>query len=196
PDDYNLPGYFGKERFTYYRTSTKGHNVPVLADMNQDSKAKAEIIFFRSEKSRAFAVADLTAAYRPAGALRVQRGIALIDGRRCVLLQDEIEPLKNIDLTFSLHTRAKVIVNGQTASLAIDDRVLEARLLSPEGASWSALPLQIPAPQKPASEITRLSVSLPKGIHSARIAIMFVPKGTPVPDHKVNALAGWEKSGP
>ena len=30
PDDYNLPGYFGKERWNYYRLRTEGHNTLVV----------------------------------------------------------------------------------------------------------------------------------------------------------------------
>ena len=53
------------------------------------SAATAPIVAFSDDGYRAFAVADLTAAYRPA-LTRVRRGVALIDGRD-VLIQDEID---------------------------------------------------------------------------------------------------------
>jgi hypothetical protein len=88
-DDYNMPGYFGKERFTYYRLKTEGHNTLCIDGKHQDPAACADIIAFNSQPARAFAVTDLSAAYRPSPA-RVQRGIALLD-RKHVLIQDEIE---------------------------------------------------------------------------------------------------------
>src|SRR6185437_11163825 len=36
PDNYNLPDYFGKKRFTYYRLRTEGHNTLTIGTENQN----------------------------------------------------------------------------------------------------------------------------------------------------------------
>src|SRR5262249_3582420 len=46
PDDYNLPDYFGKKRWTYYRLKTEGQNTLVINGENQPTKAKAAVITF------------------------------------------------------------------------------------------------------------------------------------------------------
>ena len=41
PDNYNLPGYFGKQRWTYYRLRTESHNTLTLDGANQVVSARA-----------------------------------------------------------------------------------------------------------------------------------------------------------
>ena len=87
-DDYNLPGYFGNKRWTYYRLATVGQNTLLIDGQNQDPKAAAPIVAFDSTPGGSHAVADLSAAYAKQ-ASEGRRGIALVD-RRQVLVQDEI----------------------------------------------------------------------------------------------------------
>ena len=63
PDDYDLPGYFGAERFTYERLKTSGQNTLLLDGANQELKAVAPLTAYRSSADSGFAIADLTAAY-------------------------------------------------------------------------------------------------------------------------------------
>ena len=46
PDDYNLPGYFGKRRWNYYRLRAEGHNTLTIDDENQEPAAKAPLIAY------------------------------------------------------------------------------------------------------------------------------------------------------
>ena len=65
-DNYNMPGYFGKQRWTYYRMRAEGHSVLAInpgMEPDQDPAAAAKIVRFQSNPQRAFAVADLTPAY-------------------------------------------------------------------------------------------------------------------------------------
>ena len=41
PDDYNLPGYFGSQRWNYFRNNTQSHNTIVIDGRNQDPAAHA-----------------------------------------------------------------------------------------------------------------------------------------------------------
>ena len=55
PDDYNLPAYFGRSRWEYYRLRTEGHNAIVInpgAEGGQGPAAKVEIDRFVSNQSR------------------------------------------------------------------------------------------------------------------------------------------------
>ena len=51
-DDYNLPGYFGKERWNYYRLRTEGHNTLTIRGENQNPKARAHLIGFHADPQR------------------------------------------------------------------------------------------------------------------------------------------------
>ena len=69
-DNYNLPGYFGRQRYEYYRLRAEGHNTLVIgpaaglaAGPDQDPEARCGIRRFESKPDWAFAIADLTNAY-------------------------------------------------------------------------------------------------------------------------------------
>ena len=64
-DDYNLPGYFGQQRWNYYRLRTEGHNTLTIEGENQNPRARARLLAFHADPERALAVADLTEAYAP-----------------------------------------------------------------------------------------------------------------------------------
>jgi hypothetical protein len=83
-DDYNLPGYFGKERWKYYRNNNHSQNTLTPGDKLQGVNSVAPIIAFGSSEDRAFAVADLTQAYPEEGP-SIRRGVALLD--RCRVSQ-------------------------------------------------------------------------------------------------------------
>ena len=89
PDYFALPDYFGPLRWTYFRLRTESHNTIQVDGRNQELQATAPIVAFNDDGYRAFAVTDLSAAYRPA-VTRARRGVALVDGRD-VLIQDEID---------------------------------------------------------------------------------------------------------
>jgi hypothetical protein len=172
-DDYNLPGYFGDKRFTYYRLKTEGHNTLVIDDRNQVEDAAAEIIAFGSHPDRAFAVADLTEGYKPA-ADRVHRGIALL-GRKHVLIQDEIDAPGSLEPVWAMHTQAKIDLAEDTATLTLGDVHLEARILSPENGRFEVVSAEMPAPQNPNKGIQKLVVRGPRGSGSAIIAVLLTP---------------------
>jgi len=170
-DDYNLPGYFGRERWRYYRLRTEGHNTLTIDGENQDAGARAPLIGFASAPERAFAVADLSAAYPQAQ--RVRRGIALV-GRTHVLIQDEVEAAAPVDLVWTMHTAAEVAVGGASAALTLDGRTMHARILSPEGAEFATASADPGPPQRRNEGVTRLVIRLPK-TSSVRLAVVLSP---------------------
>jgi len=176
-DHYNLPAYFGRKRWTYYRLKTEGHNTLTVSGKNQDPRAKAPIIAFASTRARAFAVADLSKAYAEAKSWR--RGIALI-GRREVLVQDEIELKAKADVVWTLHTAATIELDGATATLTQGTDRLRATLLEPKGATFETASATPPKPQAQNEGITRLLVRLP-GISRTRLAVLLAPYRGPAP---------------
>jgi hypothetical protein len=191
PDDYNLPGYFGNQRWTYYRLRTEGHNTLLLDGQNQDPRAVAPLTAFQSRPDNAFAIADLTAAYAPVGATRVRRGIALVDGRSRVLVQDEIEAARPVEAVWAMHTGAEVAVNGERAMLTSNGQSLEARLLAPAGARFEVAPVHIPPPQRPAPGVKKLVVRLPEKVTSTRIAVLLAPGAVRGSEPKLVPLDAW-----
>jgi hypothetical protein len=191
-DDYNLPGYFGKERFTYYRLKTEGHNTLTIDGRNQDTAAKAEIIAFDSKPARAFAVADLSAAYA-GSARRVLRGVALLD-RKHVLVQDEIETSRPAEIGWAMHTRAEAEVAGGTATLTVADVHVGAKILSPTGATFEVVSAEQPPPQNPNNGVRKLLIHLPTKAGSTRIAVLLSPYRDAPPDFEptLTPLAMWQ----
>ena len=197
-DNYNLPGFFGKQRYTYYRLRGEGHNTLVLNPGNgpdQDPKATARIARFGSEPARAFAVADLTPAYAQ-HAKRVERGLALLDRRR-VLIQDEVDADRPVDLWWFMHTSAKVQLaeDGQNAVLEQDGKRFFVRLLVPAEARLevrAAAPLPTspdPDGQRVNREYRKLTIHLPE-TKSVRLAVLFQPTDETI-DVPVRPLQAW-----
>jgi hypothetical protein len=183
PDDYNLPGYFGDKRWTYYRLRAEGHNTLVLnpgPSPDQDPKAATKIVRFESSPARAFAVADLSAAYAPR-AQRVWRGVALLD-RSEVLIQDEIQSSADADLWWFLHTPAEVAVDssGRTATLTQGKARLQARILAPSQARFTVrdaapLPASAHPPKQTANPRTRKLALQLAGAPDLRLAVLLTP---------------------
>jgi len=201
-DDYNLPGYFGGQRWNYYRLRAEGHNTLVINPTNspdQDPGALAPIVRFESKPARAFAIADLTRAYAR-DASRVQRGVALLD-RRQTLVQDEIRAGKTNEVWWFMHAPGEIQINddGTTATLSQGNTRLLARLLSPANARFTVMEAQ-PLPTSPHPDNQENNVSVRKlvihlhGVTDLRIAVLFVPlrEGElPSKERKIIPLEAW-----
>lgn len=202
-DNYNLPGYFGAQRWSYYRLRTEGHNTLVLnpsAEPDQDPKAAAGITRFKSEAERSFALTDLTPAYTQ-HARKVQRGLALLR-RQQVLVQDELQADKPAEVWWFMHTQAqvKLSADGATATLTQGKKQLQARLLSPPGAGFTVMEAQ-PLPTSPHPDrqaknegIRKLAVQL-KQVSNLRLAVLLTPapegETAPPSPPEVVPLAQW-----
>ena len=189
PDDYDLPGYFGRLRWTYFRLRTESHNTLLVNGSNQDTSARAPLIAFSDDSYRAFAVADLTAAYAPVLA-RAHRGIALIDGRD-VLVQDEIEAAAPADVVWQMLTRADVTVHDERwAVLRQGGRAISLRVLEPAGAVLRAGAAAAPPPQAQQPDVTALRVFLPARRPDTRFVIWMSPADRPAPE--ITPLREWK----
>ena len=182
-DDYNLPGYFGKQRWDYYRLRAEGQNTLVVgtgAGPDQSPTAVAGVQRF-SDGPAPFGIVDLTAAYAEKNAKSVRRGVRL-DGP-AVIVQDEIELTRPTDLYWFLHTAAKAEIRGNQAILMQNGKRLTVTLLSPAGGTFTAMPAG-PLPDSPHPErqqvkhrnenVQKLAVHLSES-GPVRIAVVLSP---------------------
>ena len=119
-DSYNLPGYFGPQRFSYYRLNSRGHNVPLFGNETQAHPAAAPVTAFNATFAPAktgtitldgYAVVELTAAYAAsAGALSARRGFISVSASAALVIVDEFvysgAAPRPANVTWQLHTRA------------------------------------------------------------------------------------------
>jgi hypothetical protein len=171
-DNYNMPGYFGGQRWTYYRLKTLGQNTLLLDGANQRPNGTAPLLAFRNDPSRGYGVADLTSGYE--GVDQARRGVALLDGRD-VLLVDEVKATQPVEVLWGAHTRAEVECDGAKAILRQHGKALYARVLSPDGARFEARSAHQEPPQNPNDGVTRLTVVLPDKVTDLRLAVLFSP---------------------
>ena len=174
PDDYNLPAYFGKLRWTYYHLNTEGQNTLQIDGENQVLDAKAKIVEFDEGKG---AVIDLSAAYAPKA--KVKRSVRLIE--KGVELEDEIAATEPVDVAWGVHTMATVEIDdaGASATLRQADERLYLTVLSPPNAKLEAKPVAPPAPQRKREGMTKLIVRPAEKITDARIVVRFSRERAP-----------------
>jgi hypothetical protein len=189
PDDYNLPGYFGSKRWTYYRLRTESHNTLLINGENQNPSAPAPILGFGSTQDRGWAVADLTRAY-PDVKGTVLRGVALLN-RSHVLVQDEISADKPVEVVWGMLTEADVELKGGAATLRRGDARLLARILEPSGAKFDIVSANPPPPQRQQPNVKKLVVRLPEKVEDLRLAVLLSPyrESEPEPRYTPHLLA-------
>jgi hypothetical protein len=196
-DNYNLPGYWemnrGGQRWSYYRLNSKSHSVPLLGGEDQDPMAKSKFIKFESKKNSAFAIIDLTSAYeRFAG--KVTRGLAMLESRKAVLVQDEFEIEKPCELVWAMTTDAEISLEKEwIARLTIDGKELVARVMSPYHAPFTVESAEQKPPQETNKGVKRLLLRLPDAEGSVRVAVLLSPvwKKRYVSSVQLNPLAEW-----
>jgi hypothetical protein len=199
PDDYNLPAYFGAKRWTYFRLNNFSHNTLTPGTTLQSPKADAPIIAFASTPARAFAVADLSAAY-PNSAKKILRGVAFLDRSR-VLVQDEVTALAaHTPLNWRLATDAKIkIIDAHHAELTQSGKTLRAEILEPASAAFTivaAVPLTAVEKQNKGTSLLTATVPASPSATDTRIVIVLTPSGDHWPAHLTApasvALADWK----
>jgi hypothetical protein len=176
-DYYNLPNYWegtqGGRRWDYWRLGAFSHNVITIDGKNQDALATSTMTTFTSNPDNALAVVDLTEAYAES-ATRVLRGVQMVDGRRAVLVQDEVT-LDSGTITWGITTDADIeLVSESEAKLTQDGKHLNVRIVTGEGMfSVSDAPVAEP-PAKSNDGARRLEVSV-NGAGSTTLAVLFSP---------------------
>ncbi|KAK7468722.1 hypothetical protein VKT23_003225 [Stygiomarasmius scandens] len=212
--DYRSPDYFSNDtqtstRWTYYRKMTEGQNTILVDKQNQNVGAAPKILSSGSSgtkqgsstvmevdnDSTAFWVADITSAYF-GDVSSAKRGVRLLNGRKQVLIQDEITTTSPFQ--WRMHTNATVTTSGNSASLELDGQKMTVQILSPSsGASFTTSEAKRfdsdPAPPVPDQEnpgVTVLIIELEAGEYN--LQVLFTPEdgSTPVTPKSVN-LDQW-----
>ncbi|MBK9138658.1 MAG: heparinase II/III family protein [Verrucomicrobia bacterium] len=182
-DDYNLPGYFGAKRWSYYRMRAESHNTLVLnpsTEPDQDPSAATRITAFEPNPRRAFAEADLTPAY-VRHARGVTRRLTVADGNR-VVIRDRVQAHSPAQLWWFLHTRAgvKLSDDSREAMLTQDGQRLHARVAEPPEATFALMAAQ-PLPSSPRPEkqhanegVRKLAIQL-ANVRDVRLTVILTP---------------------
>ena len=147
-ESYNLAGGYNR-----YRYRAEGHNCLVInpdGGYDQPLDASAKITKFETKPRGAFAVSDLTDAYR-GDAASVMRGVMLTDDRGAVIVQDEVSLKSPSEIYWFAHTQADIAISedGKSAILTQSGKRLYAEILSGEGAGFTVMKAE-PLPTTPA----------------------------------------------
>ncbi|KAF9502501.1 hypothetical protein BDN71DRAFT_1438135 [Pleurotus eryngii] len=196
--DYNSPQYFNSDaqdaaRWRYYRKATEGQNTLVIGGVNQLVTARPTVkhessgteqgsstVFDVPSDSTAYWVTDMSSAYDQATS--VKRGVRLLNARKQVLIQDEVNASAGIQ--WRMHTNATVATEGSTATLTINGKTTKVTILSPSSGftlgtapaarssnDANASPL---ATDQPNPTVTVLTIDLPAGNHN--LQVLFNPQ--------------------
>jgi hypothetical protein len=162
-DDYNMPGYFGKERFTYYRLKTESHNTVTVDGENQNAKVKAPM-----QMRDGAAVIDLSQAY-PGKLTSWTRTVRIADG--AAVIADEIAAPHPVDAVWGMVTEGDVKLDGARATLSKGGATLHAEIVSPKDAAFDLVSTNPGPPQNANLGTKRLIVRLSGKVKQAKIEV-------------------------
>jgi len=168
-------GYFSSEdqdsqRWLYYRTRTEGQNTLLINEANQlvaadptqssqsTGEAQTSLSYTPPADSTAFFIVDMTSAY--SGASNVQRGLRLLNGRRQMLIQDEVTSTEAVQWRTNTNATISYTENNTIANLALGGENLQIQLLSPSGATFATME-PVPSSNSPATPSGAESQNLP-----------------------------------
>ncbi len=154
--NYNLPNYFGKLRYTYYRLRAEGHNTIVLNPSKQPDQlktGKATFTRFVSKPDYAAATVDLAGAYGKQ-VESAKRSFRLDDGRRTLTVTDKLALPKPSEFWWFMHTQAKVAIadDGRSATLTHEGKSITVTIDRGPAAAKLTLRGAQPLPTSPDPE--------------------------------------------
>jgi len=194
--NYLSPNYFlsdaqDADRWKYYRKMTEGQNTILIGQTNQNVGAAPTVNHDSSDTtqgsstvldvpsdSTAFWTTDMTSAYFNASS--VKRGVRMLNGRKQVLIQDEIS--STAPVMWRMHTNATVSPNGASATLTLDGQTMQVSILSPtSGVKFETLDAKRfdtdvtpPEPDQDNPGVTVLIINLPAGDNN--LQVLFNPQ--------------------
>ncbi len=145
-EDYNLPGYFGSQRWTFFRLQNRSHNTLEINGKLQNPKAEPCPFISHTLTGNPLAAAfDLSAAY-VGSAEKVLRNATFDTRSGAVILKDEIT---NPDgpVVWRAFTDAEAEIQGDRVILRKDDHQITLRRVSPAG-TWTVTEAKPPTPQE------------------------------------------------
>jgi hypothetical protein len=156
-DDYNLPDFFGRQRWNYYRQNNRSHNTLVIGDKLQNTAADCKIIHFgdngwvlsswgmsQRDNVVASAVVDMTEAYKEQIEQEgyVYRAATLYkDGS--VEIEDILEGVAK-PVRWGMMTQAAIELDGKTAILSQGDKKIRLELNADQAEKFEIVSAQPP----------------------------------------------------
>jgi len=185
PDDYNLPGYFSKQRWQYYRMRTESHNTLLIDEDNQDLKAEARITRHDFGVDASWVQIDLSHAY-PGRVKNLQRRIGMLN-RQAVLIEDNMQSDQPVSVVWGMITDAEIALNGNTATLTKGGWTLEAEIQTPRHAVFDVLDTKASAPQMQNAGYRKLAVRVGEPVTDLELNVLLTPHRTGQPKSKTTA---------
>jgi hypothetical protein len=198
-DNYNLPGYFGANRWDYYRLRAEGNNTLVVnpgKGPDQSPKASTILTLCADRGDASVAIADITAAYPDLTSAK--RGVKLANNGS-LRVQDELDSGgREANVLWFVHTPATISVSadGRSATLSRDGKTLRADLVSPADAKFETM-AAAPLPTSPNPEGQQLNKGITKLVvrttlkDKGKIVVDFTPQGEKPNPTSVTPLASW-----
>ena len=187
PDDYNLPAYFGAQRWRYYRMRTESHNTVMIDDENQDPHAEASISAHLFSPDLSWVEVDLSHAYRRLKLFR--RRIGITQGQQ-VFIHDVLESEQPVEALWGMLTDADVSLDGQTAELQKSGWTLSAEILTPRHAVFDIVTAVAPPPQAPNPGVKKLVVRLGEKVKEMDLSLTLTLHRTGQPKPKITPKLG------
>ncbi|GAA5928825.1 hypothetical protein JCM1841_003582 [Sporobolomyces salmonicolor] len=199
--NYLANGYFTSEdqdaqRWTYYRKATPGQNTLTVDGTNQlvsgvpqttfDTTGESQdaLAYTAPNTSTAYFVADLSEMFN--STTSSNRAIRFLNGRRQVLLRDEITGSAPVQWRMQTNATVTLSNNNQTATLTLGDQTLIAELRQPSTAAFAT---ETPSERistepallsgtvdQPNPGVTVLSIDIPAPTGGAVIEVLFNPQ--------------------
>jgi hypothetical protein len=174
--------------------NSASHNIVMLGGKDQDPLAKSKCTKVAVNSEPPTAIVELTEAYADFASSAL-RGIAMIEGRRALLVQDELSLKTACEVAWGMTTDAQIdIEDGSRAVLKLKDQTLMARLLSPKDARFTVESAEQPPPQAKNAGVRRLMTRLPQASGEVRVSVLFSPMwkdGKTVDNVEIRPLASW-----
>jgi hypothetical protein len=143
-DNYNMPGYFGPQRWNYFRLTNLSHNTLVIDGKLQNLDAKpSPLTEFNSTPQHGHASFNLTSAYQDQ-AEKVIRTCQFDRKKNRVTLTDTIDKPEG-SVRWAIVTRAQIEINGQSATLKKSGQHLKITRNDTHGGAWEILAATPPA---------------------------------------------------
>ena len=185
PDDYNLPGYFTKQRWSYLRMRTESHNTPLIDGENQDPRAEAKIVRHEFGPDASWVQIDLSHCY-PVSVKTLNRRIGMLN-RQAVIVEDTLLSEKPVDFLWGMMTDAEIQLNGNAATLTKNGWTLEAQIETPRHAVFDIVTAKVPAPQAQNGAVRKLVVRVGEAVTDVQVAVQLTPHRTGQPIPKITA---------
>jgi hypothetical protein len=120
--------------------------------------------------------------------------MAVLDDRR-VLVQDEISPIKSVNLVWHFHTTATINIaaGGRSATLKLGGVTMQATIIAPADGRFSITTATLTSAETPNTGITDLVINQSHVSTRQAIAVLFSAEG----DNKaipLHDLLDWEKN--